>query len=130
MEFEVVVNDRRIGEGYKTFKEMGEALLQEMNRFMAQCLKTPAENRPQVFPPFHIGWVRYKIGSRYYIVVSGNVTHFCLRNNLFERVGSIKLAHEPTEEQVRNFFLEYGDLMRRAHPRLWEEKEKFLEHIQ
>jgi hypothetical protein len=96
---------------------------------MAQYLKTPAENRPQVFPPFHIGWVRYKIGSRYYIVVSGNVVHFCLSNDLFERRGSIKLAHEPTDEEVRELFYEYDELNRRAHPRLWEEKEKFLEHI-
>jgi len=127
MTFEVVVQDRLIGEGYMTFKGAAEALLERMQQLTRRIMKQ--ELRAQTFPPFHAGWMRYKIGDRCYIVTHGNVAHFCLRNNLFERFGSIKLAHEPTEEQVRNFFLEYGDLMRRANPRLWEEKEKFLEHI-
>jgi hypothetical protein len=129
MNFQVVVENRRIGDGFKTFAETARAIFEEYRQLFERTMKQPFGTR--IFYGFDVAWLAYKLDNRWYIVFFGDFLHFCVSEHLMVRIDDKNLAREPTEAEVRAFFRKIDDLHRSVYPALMAEKEKkLLEYIQ
>lgn len=127
MNFQVVVENRRIGDGFKTFNETARAIFEEYRQLFERTMKQPYCTR--IFYGFDVAWLAHKLDNRWYIVFFGDFLHFCVAEHLMVRIDDRNLAREPTEAEVRAFFRKIDDLHRSVYPDLMAEKEKLLTHL-
>lgn len=117
--FELIVEGRRIGNGFDTFNDVVKRHDAEMNRVVA---------KRGAYTPFHTSCIRHKVNGNYRFIFGGNMLHFCLARGL-KTLGIQGLSGEISEEAIKELFIHYDENNRRAFRWIVEEKEKILAHI-
>jgi hypothetical protein len=117
--FELIVEGRRIGNGFDTFNEVVTRHDVEMTQVVA---------RRGAHTPFHTSCIRHKVNGNYRFIFGGNMLYFCMARGL-KTLGIQGLSSEITEGAIQELFLHYDDHNRRAFRWIVEEKERILAQI-